>query len=208
MRADFLRLLSNVRNSYITIINGTHPFCSRHGWLKGPHLSGESHMNASKRVFITLALSALGIGPALADTTVTTTSSCCKPAVIINSAGEAVIVQSTMSVTPIQLVTTTDTVVTGFTLFRPDDLITRRDDLLTRILLEQTDGTLTASQANDLTGRIQRADQDRASLVRDGSVSYYKQVKKLYARFDGIANDMHNESGEGDKQLAGNYLVF
>jgi len=120
-------------------------------------------------------------------------------------------VPSRMSQKQILFVTTGDTI-TGFTCCTPDDLITRRDDLLARIFAEKANGKLSDDQANGLIAEVQGAYAARANLSNgdESDVDHVKGVKRMYSQFDRISNDIKKASGQGNRQLAGkyNYVVL
>jgi len=114
-----------------------------------------------------------------------------------------------MSLNP-PLFVTTGATITGFTCYTPDDLLTRRDDLLARIFVEKANGKLTDDQANGLIAEVENAYADRASICLgdESCVEHVKAVKKIYGRFDKISNDIQRDSRQGNKQLAGKYNVL
>jgi hypothetical protein len=139
---------------------------------------------------------------------VTTTDS--TPCIIMtNSAVQPVIVVSKLSLNPTPIVMRPGTI-TGFTVFKPDDLITRRDDLLARIAVEHARGKLSLDESNALIGRVQSIDADRAKLQAPLTTGYFHQVKRMYRSYDRLSNDIKSDTKEGDKQLAGryNYLIL
>jgi len=151
------------------------------------------------------AMTSVSVLPAFADTTITTMQTYESPSVImVKESLSPVTVKTIMSSRPTPTITTTD-VITGFTVYRPDDLFTRRDELLARILIEQGRGKLSDEQANALFARVNSIDNQRACLSRDCSVSYAKRVKDLYRQFDKVATSIQNETHDGNKQLAGRY---
>jgi hypothetical protein len=157
--------------------------------------------------FITRALIAASVSvlPALADTKTTTVTSYDSPDIImVKESLTPFLVKTIVSTTPMPTITTTD-VITSFKIYTPDDLITRRDELLARILIEQNRGKLSTGQANELFARINSIDNQRACLSRDCSVSYRKRVKDLYRQFDKVATSIQNETHDGNKELAGRY---
>lgn len=171
-----------------------------------------------------LALTAMIIiaGPALCDEvsiTTTTVSDANSFAVtntggtprvlIMNSALEPVVIESKLSLTPTPVVMRSGTI-TGFVVWKPDDLITRRDELLARIAVEHACGKLSADERASFIAKVHSIDSDRSKLTAPCTVSYFKQVKRMYRDYDRLANDIRANSHEGDKQLAGtyNYLVL
>ncbi len=125
---------------------------------------------------------------------------------ITNSSGQQLMVQSSLNPNPVLFVTTGATI-TGFTCNKPDDLVTRRDDLLARIYAEKANGKLSDDQATSLISEIQSTYAERASLPAgcENDVDHVKAVKKMYRDFDHISNDILKDSKQGNKQLAGNY---
>jgi hypothetical protein len=129
-----------------------------------------------------------------------------KTAVVVTSpSSQALIMGTTVSLTPIGLVTTRGAVMTGLLVFNPDDLLTRRDDLLARIAVERVNGKLSDEEANGLMARLREDDAKRSHLAPQGSTAFYKEVKGIYRDYDHVANAMKSDSKEGDKQLAGTY---
>jgi hypothetical protein len=130
---------------------------------------------------------------------------------VTNSLGQQLMVPSNMSSNQILFVTTGGTI-TGFTCCTPDDLITRRDDLLARIFAEKATGKLSADQANDLIAEVQTAFAERDGLTKgdESDVDHVKGVKRIYKAFDRASNDIQKQSHQGNRQLAGkyNYVVL
>jgi hypothetical protein len=130
---------------------------------------------------------------------------------VSNSLGQQMMVPARMSSNQVLFVTTGATV-TGFTCCSPDDLITRRDDLLARIFAEKATGKLSGDQANGLIVEVQDAYAQRAALTPgdESDVDHVKGVKRIYRQFDRISNDILKDSRQGNKQLAGkyNYVVL
>jgi hypothetical protein len=168
-------------------------------------------------VLIAVAAFAIAKQPVSADevTTVTTsgggvvTTVGGTPAVVItNSNVKPVLVETKLTRMATPFITTRD-VITGFILTLPDDLMTRRDQLLARIALEQSRGKISADEASSLVGQADSIDARRASLTMDDATAYHKEVKRLYRDYDRLANDIKKDSHEGAKQLACcNYFVF
>ncbi|HEY9787743.1 MAG TPA: hypothetical protein V6D17_20310 [Candidatus Obscuribacterales bacterium] len=140
---------------------------------------------------------------------VTTTTSGTVPFVMVQEGGTPSIIQAEVSVKPVPYVTRAGRL-TAITVYTPDDLITRRDDLLARIAVMESRGQLTSTQASALIARVNSIDAARPVPVRKDSTAYYKQVKSLYKAFDKVANDIRDMSGHGDRQVAGtySYIVF
>jgi hypothetical protein len=130
---------------------------------------------------------------------------------VTNCSGQQLMVPSRMSQKQVLFVTTGDTI-TGFTCCTPDDLITRRDDLLARIFAEKANGKLSDDQANGLIAQVEGAFAARADLCNgdESDVDHVKGVKRMYSQFDRISNDIKKASGQGNRQLAGkyNYVVL
>jgi hypothetical protein len=168
-------------------------------------------------VLAALAAFAIAKQPVSADevTTVTTGSSGMvttvggTPEVVItNSSVKPMLVETKLTTMPTPFVTTRS-VITAFLLTLPDDLITRRDQLLARIVLEQARGKLSADEASSLIGQADSIDARRAGLSKDDCSAYHKEVKRLYRDYDRLANDIKKDSHEGAKQLAStNYFIF
>ncbi len=173
-------------------------------------------------VMMSAVLTAFAAQTARADevtTTITTDSGRCMtttlgpgPGLLItNSAGQQLQVPSRMSANPVLFVTTGEQI-TGFVSYTPDDLITRRDDLLARIIVERANGKLSAEQANSLISEVQGADSARLQLCKgdESCVDHVKAVKKIYRSFDEVSNDIVKDSNQGNRQLAGkyNYIVL
>jgi hypothetical protein len=125
---------------------------------------------------------------------------------ITNSMGQQLMIPSAQAPNPVLFVTT-GAQITGFTCYRPDDLVTRRDDLLARVFAEKTNGKLSEDQANNLISEIQDTYAERLNEPAGGEcdVDHVKAVKKIYRNFDRVSNDILKESKQGNKQLAGNY---
>jgi hypothetical protein len=130
---------------------------------------------------------------------------------VTNCSGQQLMIPNHMSQNQILFVTTGDTI-TGFTCCTPDDLITRRDDLLARIFAEKANQKLSDDQANNLISEVQDAYAARASLIagNESDVDHVKGVKRIYSQFDRVSNDILKASRQGNKQLAGkyNYVVL
>jgi len=99
-------------------------------------------------------------------------------------------------------------VITGFVVCKPDDLITRRDDLLARIAVEHACGKLSADESANLIARVQDVDKGRAKLAGPYTTSYFHDVKLMYRSYDRLSNDIRSDSKQGDKQLAGRYNLL
>jgi hypothetical protein len=148
--------------------------------------------------------------PVMVSTT-TTTTACDKmtagPGLLVtNSMNQQLMVPSQTGCTQIGYVTTGATI-TGFTCCTPDDLLTRRDDLLARIISEKKNGKLSASQADGLISEVQNAYSARASLSAgdESDVDHVKGIKRIYRSFDRVSNDIVKDSRQGNKELAGKY---
>lgn len=183
----------------------------------------------------TLALAVAGITvvalPVLAETTTTTTTTTTsttrttrvgsQPIVVqFDKAGNATILKTTVAVVPGTGITTEVTTVSRL-VPEPDDLLNRRNDLVARVMVEQNRGQLSASEANNFLSRIQALEDSRVQLRRnevagmyfDGeracdTLSYHKEVRRIYNGYDSIANDMRDVSGQDDRQLAATYTYF
>lgn len=183
----------------------------------------------------TLALAAvtgivLAALPVLAETTTTTTTTTSttrttrvgsQPIVVqFDKTGNPTILKTTVAVVPGSTVTTEVTTVTRIAP-EPDDLLNRRNDLVARVMVEQNRGQLSASEANNFLSRIQALEDSRVQLRRDESagmyfdgeracdtLSYHKEVRRIYNGYDSIANDMRDVSGQDDRQLAATYAYF
>ena len=125
---------------------------------------------------------------------------------VTNAMGQQLMVPSIQTLYPIGFVTT-GAEITGFTCYRPDDLVTRRDDLLARIFAEKTNGKLSEDQANSLISEVQDTYAERLNVPAGGEcdVDHVKAIKKIYRNFDRVSNDILKDSKQGNKQLAGNY---
>jgi len=93
------------------------------------------------------------------------------------------------------------------TLVRPDDLITRKAQLNARILVEQSAGTISTSQANDLLNRLSQVSMTECNMKANGSLTW-KQVEHTYRSFDGIAHDLDQDSTDRNHALAGSFIVL
>jgi hypothetical protein len=150
--------------------------------------------------------------PAVVTTTQTTTRDSLSaftagPSILVtNSLGRQLMTPSRMSPNQILFVTT-GAAITGFTCCAPDDLITRRDDLVARILSEKASGSLSSEQSVALLSSVQNAFEERQNLSpgSESDVDHVKGVKRIYRQFDRISNDIMKDSKQGNKQLAGNY---
>lgn len=127
-----------------------------------------------------------------------------KPFVVIDSKGCPTVLNSKVSINPIPYVTTVGCL-QAITLFTPDDLITRRDDLLAKIAMMQCRGQLSAGAAGELIARVHAIDSLRPRPVQKDSTAYYKLVKRLYKDFDNVANDIRDMTDVPEKQIAGTY---
>jgi hypothetical protein len=144
--------------------------------------------------------------------TCTTTSEACPKIgsgpgfLVTNAMGQEMMIPSIQNPNPILFVTT-GAEITGFTCYRPDDLVTRRDDLLARVFAEKTNGKLSEDQANTLISEVQDTYAERLNVPAGGEcdVDHVKAVKKIYRNFDRVSNDIMKDSKQGNKQLAGNY---
>lgn len=145
-------------------------------------------------------------GSAVSLTTATDSTPCI---IMTNSSVQPVIVVSKISLNPTPIVMRAGTI-TGFVVFKPDDLITRRDDLLARIAVEHARGKLSLDESNSLISRVASIDSNRAKLQAPCTTAYFKDVKRMYRDYDRLSNDIKSDTKEGDKQLAGryNYLVL
>jgi len=93
------------------------------------------------------------------------------------------------------------------TVVRPDDLITRQAELNARILVEQSAGTITTAQANDLLNRLGQVAAIEANEKANGSLSW-KQVEHTYRSFDRISHDLDTYSTDRNHALAGSFIVL
>ena len=150
--------------------------------------------------------------PVVVTTTQTTTRDSLSaftvgPSILVtNSLGGQLMTPARMSPNQILFVTTGASI-TGFTCCAPDDLITRRDDLVARILSEKASGSLSSEQSVAFLSSVQNAFEERQNLSpgSESDVDHVKAVKRIYRQFDRISNDIMKESKQGNKQLAGNY---
>jgi hypothetical protein len=146
--------------------------------------------------------------PAMLSSRVATTATLSAgPAMLVtNTSGQQLMIPSSMNSNQILYVTTGDTI-TGFTCCTPDDLITRRDDLLARIFVEKANGKLSDTQAQGLVSEVQDAYSARGTLCsgNESDVPHVKAVKKIYRQFDRVSNDILRDSHQGNRELAGKY---
>jgi hypothetical protein len=148
--------------------------------------------------------------PEIASTTTTTTfinNATVGPGpgiVVTNTVGEQLLVPSIMNANPTMFVTT-GAQVTGFNIYLPNDLITRRDDLIARIYAEKANGKLSDSQASALLAEVQTVAHRSCGSMTDRGSSHAKQVQSMYRDFDKVSNDIFSNSHQGNKQLAGQY---
>ncbi len=124
--------------------------------------------------------------------------------VVTNTSGEQLLVPSIMNANP-TLFVTTGAQVTGFNICLPNDLLTRRDDLIARIYAEKATGKLSESQASALLAEVQTVSRRNCGPMTDSSSGHAKQVQNMYRDFDKVSNDIFANSRQGNKQLAGKY---
>lgn len=124
--------------------------------------------------------------------------------VVTNTSGEQLLVPSVMNANPVLFVTT-GAQVTGFNIYLPNDLLTRRDDLIARIYAEKATGKLSESQAGALLAEVQTVSRRSYGLTTDNSTGHAKLVQHMYRDFDKVSNDIFSNSHQGNKQLAGQY---
>jgi hypothetical protein len=112
---------------------------------------------------------------------------------VTNASGQQLMVPTRMNQNQILFVTTGDTI-TGFTCCTPNDLITRRDDLLARIFAEKATGKLSGDQSIALIDEVQNAFAACSSLGGgdESDVDHVKAVKRIYRSFDRVSNDHYN----------------
>ena len=166
-----------------------------------------------------MKLNALALGVAFAatiipafsaDTTVTrvdvkTVSA--EPVVVPNLA--TCTTTTTVGTTPSVFVVNPPAIISGaiFAVVKPDDLLRRQAELNARILLEQSAGTLSASQANALITRLDNIASRECALKASGGMTW-KQVEHTYRRFDSVARDLDKNSTDSKHRLAGNFIVL
>jgi hypothetical protein len=164
----------------------------------------------------TLALAGQAARADYSSTATTTTTS--SPTVFVNGAtigpgpqllvtdtlGEQLMVPSILNANPVMFVTT-GAQITGFMTYLPNDLLTRRDDLLARIFSERANGKLSADQASTLISQVQAVLNKPCVAGKECNVAHARQVKFMYRDFDYAANDIRKASGQDNKQLAGTY---
>lgn len=170
-------------------------------------------------ILASLATLAMAGQAALADcSSTTTTTTTTSPVVFVNEAtigpgpqllvtdtlGEQLMVPSILNANPVMFVTTGETI-TGFRTYTPNDLLTRRDDLLARIFAERANGKLSADQAGTLTSQVASILNRPCVSGSECNVDHARYVKTMYRDFDYAANDIRKASGQGNKQLAGKY---
>jgi hypothetical protein len=125
---------------------------------------------------------------------------------VTDPAGAQVMVPSVLNVNPPGFVTTGATI-TAFNTYWPNDLLTRRDDLIARIYVEQANGKLSASQVSSLVAEVNGV--LKTPIIGDECLtSQARHVKFMYRDFDRASNDIFRESHMGNKQLAGKYNVI
>jgi hypothetical protein len=73
---------------------------------------------------------------------------------VTDTLGEQLMVPSILNANPVMFVTT-GAQITGFMTYLPNDLLTRRDDLLARIFSERANGKLSSDQASTLISQVQ-----------------------------------------------------
>jgi hypothetical protein len=149
--------------------------------------------------------------PEIAATTTTTTTFTngatigAGPSILVtNISGEQLMIPSISNANPVMFVTT-GAQITGFNVFLPNDLLTRRDDLIARIYAEKANGKLSDSQVSSLLAEVQTVSRMPCSANAECSVSHAKQVQRMYRDFDKVSNDIFSDSHQGNKQLAGKY---
>ena len=124
--------------------------------------------------------------------------------VVTNTSGEQLLVPSIMNANP-TLFVTTGAQVTGFNIYLPNDLLTRRDDLIARIYAEKATGKLSEAQANALLAEVQTVSRRNCGPMLDSSTGHAKQIQHMYRDFDKVSNDIFANSRQGNRQLAGKY---
>lgn len=176
--------------------------------------------NVIKTSAIVTSLAALAFvsQAARADYSISQTTTTSSPTVFVNGAtcgvgpsllitnpiGEQVVIPSVRNVNPVMFVTTGAQIV-GFSTYLPNDLLTRRDDLIARIFAEKATGKLSDSQASSLIAEVQNVSRMPYSTDNETVTSHCRQVKRMYLDFDRVSNDIQRDSHQGNRQLAGNY---
>jgi hypothetical protein len=162
-----------------------------------------------------IALSVIPTRPAMSDqitTTKTTDESTMSittnefaPCVVMTgSTLQPEVVVTKLSLHPTPVVTRSGQI-TEFVVFKPDDLIARRNDLLARIAVERSRGKLSADESANLISRVQSIDSNRLTLTGAPTVSYFKQVKRIYRDYDRLSDDINSNAHESEQHLAGRY---
>ncbi len=90
---------------------------------------------------------------------------------------------------------------------RPDDLLTRQAELNAPILLEQSAGTISAAQANELLARLRQVAAIECDMKAAGTLSW-REVQHTYRAFDKISHDLDQYSTDTDHRLAGSFIVL
>lgn len=101
------------------------------------------------------------------------------------------------------------TAANGIVIFYPSargDVAIRRDDLLARIVMERTNGNLTAAQADGFIARLRNLDSLNNSKTADHETRQYaRQVREIFWGMDRLARDMKVTSKMTDSKLASAY---
>jgi hypothetical protein len=126
---------------------------------------------------------------------------------VTTNVGDQEMIPSILNANPVLFVTTGARIV-GFNTYLPNDLITRRDDLIARIYCEKANGKLSDAQAADLLAETRSACGMPYSTSNESVVDHARQVKFMYRRFDEVAQQIQHESRQGDRQLAGAYTFI
>jgi len=124
--------------------------------------------------------------------------------VVTSTSGDQLLVPSIRNANPVMFVTT-GAQITGFNIYLPNDLLTRRDDLIARIYAEKAMGKLSDTQASALLAEVQTVAHRSCGSTTDCGSGHAKQVQSIYRDFDKVSNDIFSNSHQGNKQLAGQY---
>lgn len=135
--------------------------------------------------------------PVIADSVTTTTTTVesdapAAPVIVTTPAKEITVNSVTTTVAP------AGTVVAKVVFRRPDDFVERKKELVDAVVLERNAGRLSAAQADSLLARINQLDNEAMSLHKDESTEYYKTVKRIYAGYDRVQDDIARQSGDKD----------
>lgn len=101
------------------------------------------------------------------------------------------------------------TAANGIVIFYPSargDVSIRRDDLLARVIMERTNGHISASQADGFIARLQNLDSLNNKKITDFETRQYsEQVREIFNGMDKLASDMETSSKMGSRETSNTY---